>query len=700
MFNRMKIGPKLLAAFGVVLLLTALVGLVGYVGMNKIMTRVEISENVSEMLHQLEEAQSAEKRFALMGEETYAESVRSHIGRVEEIAQSLSANESAQGVWGQLDGVRAAAEVYLENFDQYVASEQQRVKATEEMMASSNVVLNALMQVREDQMSQVADLRDNQDEYHLWQYDEQLVARYDRVEMTDRMMLFFTNARKFEKEYFLSGEQKYIDRTWQTLEAVQNLGAGLIDSLDDTDSVALLEQMQQALSDFIGQLEHVVDLMARQQALAETMGQRAEATVAACNQAVAIQKAGMTDLMTQATRGVLIGLGVALLIGAVLAVRISLGIQRPLAKAVDLLGDLEAGRLDSRLDLNRGDEVGILARTMDSFAESLENEIVQPLKRLADGDLDFEVHPRGEDDAIRHALAKVRQDLNELLSEVRAVGDQIASGSSQVADSSQSLSQGATEQASSLQEISASMNELASQTKSNTDNAQQASRNSDETKVSAEKCNDQMRHMVAAMDEIRTAGSDISRIIKTIDEIAFQTNLLALNAAVEAARAGQHGKGFAVVAEEVRNLAARSAKAARETAELIEGTVNKTENGSKLANETAGALERIVAQTAEVSDLISSIAGASNEQAAGISEVNQGLSQIDQVTQQNTANAEETAAAAEQLSSQVAHMKQMLGRFHLAADGAGSGMLSLPPAEDFGAEDQADPSDVDEFWAS
>jgi methyl-accepting chemotaxis protein len=391
---------------------------------------------------------------------------------------------------------------------------------------------------------------------------------------------------------------------------------------------------------------------------------------------------------------------VALLIGALLAVRISLGIQRPLAKAVDLLGDLEAGRLASRLKLNRGDEVGILARTMDSFAESLENEIVHPLKRLADGDLAFEVHPRGEDDAIRHALANVRQDLNELLSEVRAVGDQIASGSSQVADSSQSLSQGATEQASSLQEISASMNELASQTKSNSENAQQANRNSDETKVSAEKCNDQMRHMVAAMDEIRTAGSDISKIIKTIDEIAFQTNLLALNAAVEAARAGQHGKGFAVVAEEVRNLAARSAKAAHETAELIEGTVNKTENGSKLANETAETLERIVAQTAEVSSLISSIAGASNEQAAGISEVNQGLSQIDQVTQQNTANAEQTAAAAEQLSSQVAHMKQMLGRFHLAAGEAGSGMLSLPPANGFGDEDQAGQLDKDGFWAS
>ncbi|MCF6178495.1 MAG: methyl-accepting chemotaxis protein [Geopsychrobacter sp.] len=284
---------------------------------------------------------------------------------------------------------------------------------------------------------------------------------------------------------------------------------------------------------------------------------------------------------------------------------------------------------------------------------------------IASGDLTRDVKLNSQNDQLGKALKTMLGGLREMVSNLQVAGEQIASGSGQVSDAAQSLSQGATESAASLEEVTSSMTEMSSQVAMSAENANQANVLSTEAQNAAETGNSQMTEMVEAMSEINSAGQNISKIIKVIDEIAFQTNLLALNAAVEAARAGQHGKGFAVVAEEVRNLAARSAKAAEETAELIEGSVELTARGSQIASQTAEALSGITGSTTKVSDLLEEIAAASNEQAQGIAQVSQGLSQIDQVTQQNTATAEESAAASEELSGQALQMQEMLKRFTL-----------------------------------
>ncbi len=255
------------------------------------------------------------------------------------------------------------------------------------------------------------------------------------------------------------------------------------------------------------------------------------------------------------------------------------GIIGPLKKTANMLRELSHGHLTDRLNLNGTDEIAQMAKSMDEFADSLEQDVIEPLQKMAAGDLSFTVVPYDSEDKIRNAVSRVCSDLNDLIGQVQSAGGQINSASSQVADSSQTLSQGATETAASLEEISSSINEMASQTTQSAENANQANTLSGEARKAAAAGGQQMGQMVAAMGEINEAGQNISKIIKVIDEIAFQTNLLALNAAVEAARAGQHGKGFAVVAEEVRNLAARSAKAASETAELIEGSVEKPPTG-------------------------------------------------------------------------------------------------------------------------
>ncbi len=355
----------------------------------------------------------------------------------------------------------------------------------------------------------------------------------------------------------------------------------------------------------------------------------------------------------------------AILISGGLVFFLARMVSRPMHRAVEMIEEMERGHLGTRLNMNQYDEVGRMASAMDRFADSLQNELVGSLQKLANGDLTFDIPPHDEHDEIRGSLKQLEVQLNDVMGQIQSAGVQIAAGSVHVSDSSQSLSQGATESASSLEEISSSLTVLTSQTRQNAANANQVNHLSTDAQSAVDTGNLQMHKMIGAMDEINLAGQSISKIIKVIDEIAFQTNLLALNAAVEAARAGQHGKGFAVVAEEVRNLAARSAKAAQETTELIEGSVLKTANGTVIAKDTAESLQKISEQVTKVSDLAEEIASSSDEQANGIEQINLGIEQIDTVTQQNTANAEESAASAEELSGQAAQLQGMLHRFRL-----------------------------------
>lgn len=362
------------------------------------------------------------------------------------------------------------------------------------------------------------------------------------------------------------------------------------------------------------------------------------------------------------------GLGALALVGILFATiyfvtKIVIG---PLQKVVDVAQKIATGDLSDSVNYKSRDEVGVLSDSVNQMIVSLK-EKAEEACQIAAGNLQVVVKVASEKDTMGQAFKTMVENLNDVLTNVNQAALQIDAGSNQVSDTAQSLSQGATESAASLEEVSSSMSEIGSQTQISAENAAQANKLAETSQETAQTGTEHMQEMVAAMGEINEAGQSIGKIIKVIDEIAFQTNLLALNAAVEAARAGQHGKGFAVVAEEVRNLAARSAKAAEETAILIEGSVEKADKGTAIAEKTAVSLGEIVESITKVTDLVAEIAAASNEQAQGISQVNQGLGQIDTVVQQSTATAEESAASAEELTSQSEHLKHLLSRFQLAA---------------------------------
>ncbi|MGO9371949.1 MAG: methyl-accepting chemotaxis protein [Syntrophobacteraceae bacterium] len=251
-------------------------------------------------------------------------------------------------------------------------------------------------------------------------------------------------------------------------------------------------------------------------------------------------------------------------------------------------------------------------------------------------------------------------------------GDQVSAASGQISSSSQQLAEGASEQAASIEETSASLEEMSSMTRQNAENARQADQLMANTKGSVSRSSQMMNELTTSMGEISAASEETSKIIKTIDEIAFQTNLLALNAAVEAARAGEAGAGFAVVADEVRNLAMRAAEAAKNTANLIEGTVRRVKDGSELVGKTEKEFREVAINVERSSELVGQISVASQEQAQGIEQVSKAVSEMDKVVQQNAANAEESASASEEMNFQADRLKEYVGELQSLVGGAES----------------------------
>jgi methyl-accepting chemotaxis protein len=354
------------------------------------------------------------------------------------------------------------------------------------------------------------------------------------------------------------------------------------------------------------------------------------------NEQIKLQKAAVAaasenaELTYSETRMLMIGLGLAILAAAgLIAWRISVAIAVPVARALEVANTVAAGDLTSRIEVSTHDEMGQLLQALKAMNESLARTVRT----------------------------------------VRSGTDTIATASGEVAAGSLDLSSRTEQQASSLEETASSMEELTSTVKQNADNARQANVLAESASNVAARGGAVIEQVVGTMREIHDASGKIADIIGVIDGIAFQTNILALNAAVEAARAGEQGRGFAVVAGEVRNLAQRSAAAAKEIKELIGDSVEKVATGSRLVDQAGRTMEEVVGSVKRVSDIIGEIAAASDEQSAGIEQVNQAITQMDQVTQQNAALVEQAAAAAEAMQEQADGLAGLVGTFRTGSEG-------------------------------
>jgi len=342
----------------------------------------------------------------------------------------------------------------------------------------------------------------------------------------------------------------------------------------------------------------------------------------------------------------------------------------PVKEASVVLTELSKGNLDVEITKDYKGDHAEIKNALNNTIKSLKQyiyDITTVLDEMSNGNLDIQISSEYEGSfiKIKESINEIIKSMNNIFISINTASEQVLVGSRQVANSSQLLAQGSTEQAAAIEEVTSSINEIAEQTKINAQSANLANDKSLLVKEYASQGNIRMMEMLKAMEEINESSNSISKIVKVIEEIAFQTNILSLNAAVEAARAGVYGKGFAVVAEEVRNLAARSSNAAKETTDMIESSINKIKNGSNIATETAGALDKIVDSVSEAVNLVGSIATSSNEQAASIYQINQSIVQVSQVTQTNSATSQEQAASSEELSSLAESMRDMISKLKL-----------------------------------
>jgi len=459
--------------------------------------------------------------------------------------------------------------------------------------------------------------------------------------------------RKHEKDYMLRGDQGYVTKFQKVADELRALlDASQLQVKEKQAILGLLVNYTNGFESLVSKDSQIGELLKVMKANAdsametgETIASRAAATAAALT--ADITAGAGQSIKTLWSLSIL-----CVIVAFIFAYLFARSIANPMKSAVAMLDNLERGRLDMRLEQKSRDEIGMMANTMDRFADSLQNEVVSALQKLAAGDLTFKVIPRDEHDMLRGTLKKVGDDLVELVGQIRLAGANVASGSQAMSATAEEMSQGATEQAAAAEEASSSVEQMTANIRQNAENAIQTE------KIAVKAARDALEGG-EAVEQTLAAMKEIAQKIMIVEEIARQTNLLALNAASEAARAGEHGKGFAVVAAEVRKLAERSQNSSQEISKLSISSVEVAEK----AGELLGVLVPNIRKTAE---LVQEINAASKEQDAGAEQINRAIQQLDLVIQQNASSSEEMASTAEELSSQSEQLEEMISSFKLA----------------------------------
>ena len=678
LLSNMKIGTKLSIGFFFIIFLLLVVAGAGYLGLSQLgnaLVGLKRASDVSVIAAEVETAAITAEgdvlKYVLFGKEDDFESLKMHrkliLDKVAEIEQKTQRDEMKQGAAKILpfaqsfeklsqsvhDNVdkrnKADAErrqtgyrlsEIIDNLKDYLRDKMKVLEGDERIKAMEHLIrVESVAEAREKAGRLVRDVQITLDK------EERNQVEANRAKAIDALLTNLQDILDDPFNPFDEQENKWVD-TLRTTAITWGKQGALFKSLTDD----LLKSEEECYAT-------IAEILKITKEMNESSTKWNDKMV---GDAGALQTKFVGIILTVAVFAVIIAVAVAFALSRNITsgIKEAIGFIQMLATEGDLSHDVPPFRLKQK------DEIGQLANAVSAMLNDY-REVERLATELATGNWTATIRTKGDNDTMNLRLVEMIDKINVALKNTAEAVNQVAEGSIQVASASESLSQGATESAASIEEITASMGEIGGQTNTNAQSATEANRLAKSANDAAQTGQEMMRKMIASMESITRNASEIQRVVKVIDDISFQTNLLALNAAVEAARAGQHGKGFAVVAEEVRNLAARSAKAAAETTQMIEGNSKQISEGAEIATQTADMLNNIVEHVTQVTEIVGRIATASSEQAQGVGQVSQGLHQIDSVTQQNTANAEETASVSAEMSSQAKTLQELIGQFRL-----------------------------------
>jgi methyl-accepting chemotaxis protein len=682
MLNRLTIGTKLVGGFVLVLLLLLLVAFGGYWGLSssaqttaKTMLKQDNLKTVEDLRGIFLQAQIVATNGVLYRDTKFAEERKKLDKDFKDHADHIveHIDQSNKEIFNKLI---KNYDDFAAKDDQWYSTEQKREHEIENLKNKAELIadsLNSLSNVIEKVMVTPEETKEIDGNKYFSE------SRSIQLKQVNHCSTTFARLRRFYYQFFSEIKPENKEKIAELIKSdikdmyheinefgtklTTNEGKKLLGTI--TETLVIWEQSFAANLDYLR--EQTALEQAQSSIIAEMEKEAEELLKTISEQTEIIRKnSEETDrfLLIAIPCVSIFAFVVGLVISYFLARNITIGLKfsvsllKRLAEEGDLTVDIDTGLL------SRKDEVGQLATALHALLGDY-RAVDSMANALAGGNWQIQMKEKGSLDTMNINLDKMITQVNNALHEINENVKQVAIGSSEVSSAATTLSSGAQESAASLEEITASMSEISGQTKTNAQSATEARNLAQQATDAASEGQEAMKEMNSAMDRITKNSTEIQRVIKVIDDIAFQTNLLALNAAVEAARAGAHGKGFAVVAEEVRNLAARSAKAAKETTDLIQTSGQEINKGGEVASHTAEVLNLIVEQIQKTTKLVADIATASNEQAQGVSQVTIGLQQIDTVTQQNTAAAEESASAANEMSSMAANLQQLVAKFKL-----------------------------------